>query len=93
VRLDSNLLSEALKRPFKTHSQNQKYNLSSNQKQVKNQDNFVTLGNLSEQEKIEIIQTGFQLQAKGKISLKNYSQSRKEYSLFQSKGYQKFKDK
>ncbi len=29
---------------------------------------FITLGNLSEQEKIEIIQTGFQRQAEAKIS-------------------------
>jgi len=33
---------------------------------------FITLGKISEQEKIEIIQRGFQLQAEGKISLKKY---------------------
>ena len=41
----------------------------------------------SEQEKIEIIQRGFQLQTKGKISLKKYYKSTQEYSLFQLKGY------
>jgi hypothetical protein len=38
-------------------------------------------------EKIEIIKTGFQLQAEGKISLKKYYESTEEYSLFQLKGY------
>jgi len=33
------------------------------------------------------IQTGFQLQAEGKIPLKNYSESTDSNSLFQSKGY------
>jgi len=42
-----------------------------------------TLGNLSEDEKIEIIKTGFQLQAEGKISLKKYYES----TVFQLKGY------
>ena len=42
---------------------------------------------ISEQEKIEIIQTGFQLQAEGKISLKKYYESTDPNSLFQSKGY------
>jgi hypothetical protein len=49
--------------------------------------NFVTLGNLLEDEKIEIIQTGFQLQAEGKISLKKYYEGTEKYSLFQSKKY------
>ena len=44
-------------------------------------------GKISEQERIEIIQRGFQLQAEGKISLKKYYQSTEEYSLFQFKGY------
>ena len=48
---------------------------------------FITLGTISEQEKIEIIQRGFQLQAEGKISLKKYYESTDPNSLFQSKGY------
>ena len=45
--------------------------LSSNPNKAQNSLNFITLSNLSEDQKIEIIQTGFQLQAEGKISLKN----------------------
>jgi len=45
------------------------------------------LGKISEEEKIEIIQRGFQLQAEGKISLKKYYESTQKYSLFQFKGY------
>jgi hypothetical protein len=45
------------------------------------------LGKISEQEKIEMIQTGFQRQAEGRISLKKYYQGTGEYSLFESKRY------
>jgi len=45
------------------------------------------LGKISEEEKIEIIQTGFQLNQEGKISLKKYYESTDSNSLFQSKGY------
>jgi hypothetical protein len=45
------------------------------------------LGTISEDEKIEIIKTGFQLQAESKISLKKYYESTDPYSLFQLKGY------
>ena len=48
----------------------------------------ITLGKISEQEKIEIIKLGFQLNQEGKISFKKYYESKQEYSLFQSKGYQ-----
>jgi len=51
------------------------------------QPNFITLGNISEEEKIEIIQRGFQLQKEGRISLKNYYETRDQDSLFQWKGY------
>jgi len=46
------------------------------------------LGNIPEEEKIEIIKSGFQLQAEGKISLKKYYESTDQYSLFQLKEYQ-----
>ena len=46
-----------------------------NQNKAQNRVNFITLGRISEQEKIEIIQRGFQLQAEGKISLKKYYES------------------
>jgi hypothetical protein len=45
------------------------------------------LGTISEQERLEIIQTGFQRQAEGKISLKKYYESTDPDSLFQWKGY------
>ena len=51
------------------------------------QSNFVTLSQISEKERVEIIQKGFQLQAEGKISLKKYYQSTDPDSLFQSKRY------
>jgi len=57
--------------------------MDSNQKK----ENFITLGKISEAEKIEIIKLGFQLQAKGKISLKKYYESTDPNSLFQFKGY------
>jgi hypothetical protein len=61
--------------------------LSSNQNKPLNEPNFITLGNLSEEEKIEIIQRGFQLNQQGKISLKKYYESTDTNSLFQAKGY------
>jgi len=45
------------------------------------------LGKIPEQEKIQIIQTGFQFQQQGKISLKKYYESTDPNSLFQLKGY------
>lgn len=45
------------------------------------------MGKISEEDKIEIIQTGFRLNQEGKISLKKYYESTAEYSLFQLKGY------
>ena len=48
---------------------------------------FITLGKISDQEKIEIIKLGFQLQNEGKISLKKYYESTDPDSLFQLKGY------
>jgi hypothetical protein len=42
--------------------------------QSQNKANFITLGKISEQQKIEIIQKGFQLNQEDKISLKEYYQ-------------------
>ena len=56
-------------------SDSQQYNIPSNQKKGLNEPNFITFGKISEDEKIEIIQRGFQLQAERKISFKNYSES------------------
>jgi hypothetical protein len=81
-------VSEAYKSPLKTAERSEEYNIPSDQEKAQNRVNFITLGTISEQEKIEIIQTGFQLQAEGKISLKKYYEGVSEAnSLFQSKGY------
>ena len=61
--------------------------LSLNQEKALNEPNFITLGKISEEEKIEIIQLGFQLNQEGKISLKKYYEGTGESSLFQLKGY------
>jgi hypothetical protein len=63
--------------------------LSSIIKQYKglNESNFITLSKIPEQEIIEIIQKGFQLNQEQKISLKGYYESKEQYSLFQFKGY------
>jgi len=65
----------------------EEYNLSSNQERDLNQKNFITLSKIPEDDQIEIIQTGFQRQEEGIISLKKYYQSTAEYSLFPLKGY------
>ena len=49
--------------------------------------NWQSPGRIPEQERIEIIQTGFQRQAQGIISLKKYYESTGPNSLFKSKGY------
>lgn len=53
-----------------------------------NEHNFITLGKISEQEKVEIIKLGFQRNQEKKISLKTYYQGKGEFTLFQWKGYQ-----
>ena len=49
--------------------------------------NFITLSKITEEEQIHIIQTGFQLNQQGKISLKKYYETTDPNSLFQLKGY------
>ena len=61
---------------------------SATQTKAQNEHNFITLGKISEQEKVEIIELGFQLNQDGKISLKNYYQGKGEDTLFEWKGYQ-----
>jgi hypothetical protein len=61
--------------------------MPSNKKKSLNEHNFITLSKITEQERIEIIQTGFQLQAQETISLKKYYESKNPNSLFQLKGY------
>ena len=79
-------LSEFLK-PSQASKIDQQYNISSNQDKGLNGSNFTTLGTIPEQERLEIIKTGFRLNQEGKISLKKYYESTEEHSLFQLKGY------
>ena len=79
-------LSEFLK-PSQASKIDQHYNISSNQDKGLNGSNFTTLGTIPEQERLEIIKTGFRLNQEGKISLKKYYESTEEHSLFQLKGY------
>ncbi len=85
--IESKTVSEEKITPVKPVSGSQEYNISSNQEKGLNRSNFITLGRIPEQERIEIIQRGFQLQAEGKLSLKKYYESTDPYSLFQLKGY------
>ena len=48
---------------------------------------FITLGKILQEEKVEISKTAFQLQAEEKISLKDYYETRAEYSLFEWKSF------
>jgi hypothetical protein len=74
-------VSDISKIDFKLLSMSPQYNLSSSQDKGFNVPNFITLRKISEEEKIEIIKMGFQLQAEEKISLKKYYESTDPYSL------------
>ena len=84
--MESKGVSEASKSPLTPLLESGQYN-TSNQEKGLNEPNFITLGNLSENEKIEIIKLGFHLNQERKISLKKYYESSEEYSLSQLKGY------
>ena len=96
--IESKSLSEVKITPVKPLSNTQDYNIPSNEEKALNEPNLITifsgngawlrLGKIPEEEQIEIIKTGFQLQAEGKISLKKYYEGTKTDSLFQLKGYQ-----
>ena len=62
--------------------------IAATQTKGQNDHNFITLGKISEQEKVEIIKVGFQRNQDKKISLKKYYQGKGKYTLFESKGYQ-----
>lgn len=82
---------EASKRPSDLLSKNQQYNIPTTQRSNEEKglrgSNFITLGKTPKEDQIEIIKTGFERQAEGIISLKEYYESKDPYSLFQSKGY------
>jgi len=98
--MESDMLSEGAKMTVNDSFQSEEYNPTSNQKQAdksprklrQNETNFITLGNISEEEKVEIIKTGFRLNQEGKISLKKYYEGTDQDSLFQLKGYSFFTD-
>jgi hypothetical protein len=85
--MESKSISDPPKIDFQPLSKSEEYNLSLNQEKALNEPNFITLGKISEEEKIEIIKLGFQLNQEGKISLKKYYEGTGESSLFQLKGY------
>ena len=85
--MESKSISDPPKIDFQQLSKSEEYNLSLNQEKALNEPNFITLGKISEEEKIEIIKLGFQLNQEGKISLKKYYEGTGESSLFQLKGY------
>jgi hypothetical protein len=82
VRRKQNKAFEAIK------SIQQEDYTSATQIKAQNDLTFITLGKISEQEKVEIIKLGFQLNQEGKISLKKYYQGKGRYTLFEWKGYQ-----
>ena len=62
-------------------------NLQLTQNKAPNGSNVITLRKTSEEEKMKIIKIGFDSTQERKISLKNYSESTKKYTLFESKVY------
>ena len=74
-------ISESLSEDKIRPTNRQQYNIPSNQNEAQNSSNFITLGKISDEEKIEIIKLGFQLQVEGKISLKKYYESVSEVEI------------
>ena len=74
--MESRSLSEASKTLVDTNLKSPQYNPE--QKQLQNGPNFVTLSQISEEEKLDISKRDFQLNQEGKISLKKYSQGTDE---------------
>ena len=58
------------------------------QDKAPNEDDFITLGKISEEDKVEIVKLGFLTSQEGKISLKKYYEGNGEDTLFEWKGYQ-----
>lgn len=81
TKIHSNLQSEI------TLSEQQAEETKSKSLSDASKSDFITLKQIPEQERVEIIQTGFQRQAEGKISFRKYYEGTEEYSLFQLKGY------
>ncbi len=87
-------LSEGPRRPVKSLSEDgdgytKKYFSNQNQPNfsLSDQAPFQTLGQISKDEKIDIIKTGFRLKNEGKISFQKYYEGTGDSSLFQLRGY------
>jgi len=61
-KVDSNILSEAPRIDLRAISNLERHNIPLTKKQAQNEPNFVTLSQISEEEKKKVIETGFQLQ-------------------------------
>ncbi len=85
--IESKTVSDDPKIHFKAPLPSEEYNVPLKSEKGPNEHNFITLGKISDEEKIKIIKTGFQFQVESKISLKKYYESTQQHSLFQSKGY------
>jgi hypothetical protein len=72
--MDSNILSEA----SETSSLASERDSAFKQNKAENESNFVTLSQISEEERVEIIKKGFQINQQGKISLKKYYEGTQE---------------
>jgi len=84
---ESKSVSYAPKIDFKAVETSEQYNLPLNQEKGPNDQNFITLSKISEEERVEIIKLGFQLNQQGKISLKKYYEGTETDSFFQLKSY------
>ena len=79
--------SEMARRTKNNTLNSEQGNLPSNLQNAPQRPHFIKLSNLTQQERIEIIQKGFQLNQEDKISLKKYYETTQEHSLFHHKGY------
>jgi len=86
VQEPSKSLSEDKIRPVKSLSNNQRYYFYLNREKSLNKSNFITLGKISEEEKIGILKIEFRLDQERKISLKKYYESTDPCSLFPLRG-------
>lgn len=85
--IESKTVSGDPKIHFKAPLPSEEYNIPLKSEKGPNEQNFIILSKISEEERVEIIKLGFQLNQQGKISLKKYYETIQEYSLFQLKGY------
>jgi len=82
-----NFDSDNSKFDFNTPYQSQQGNLTPKPENTSQRQIFITFSKITQQERIKIIQRGFQFQAQGAISLKKYYESTDPNSFYQWKGY------